>query len=56
MADDILNTSKLQISIVSSILIDKNNPTWVKTRKSFSNIEEWQVCNVKKKGKQNVTF
>ncbi|KAK5640415.1 hypothetical protein RI129_011226 [Pyrocoelia pectoralis] len=51
MADNVLNTSKLQISTVSSIMIDKNNPTLVKTRKSYSIFEEWQVCNVLRKGK-----
>ena len=43
MADNILNTTKLQISKVSNIRIDKDNPTLVKTRKTFSDIEEWQV-------------
>ena len=46
MADNILNTTKLQISKVSNIRIDKDNPTLVKTRKTLSDIKAWQVYNV----------
>ncbi|KAJ8966126.1 hypothetical protein NQ314_003733 [Rhamnusium bicolor] len=51
MADDVLNMSKLKFSPVAWILIGKDSPTVVKTRKSFNEMESWVECNVIKKGK-----
>lgn len=51
VSDDFINTSKLQISQVSWIQITKENPTLVKTKKTFSDLEPWTKCNVLKKGK-----
>lgn len=52
MADEYLNTTKLQISQVVWIKIEQGQETSVKTKKTFSDIEQWTTCNVLKKGKK----
>lgn len=52
LAEEVLNTTKLQISQVSWIMVNKENPKMVKTKKSFNELEEWTECNVLKKGKR----
>ncbi|KAI4464314.1 dna-directed rna polymerases i ii and iii subunit rpabc2 [Holotrichia oblita] len=47
--DSVLNTTKLSIASVCWIQISKECPTKVKTKKTFSNMEDWTVCNVLKK-------
>lgn len=49
MADEYLNTTKLQISQVAWIKIEHGQATSVKTKKTFSDVEEWTTCNVLKK-------
>lgn len=52
LADEMLNTTKLKISQVSWIMVNKENPKMVKIRKSFSELEAWTECNVFKQGKR----
>lgn len=51
-ADSFINTSNLQISKASWIRITSDNPGQVKIKKTFSETEDWAVCNVLKKGKR----
>lgn len=52
LADQFINTTKLQISQISWIQIRKDDPTVIKTKKTFSELETWTKCNVLKKGKK----
>lgn len=53
MAGEYLNTTKLQISQIAWIKIEQGQETLVKTKKTFSQLEEWTTCNVLKKGKRS---
>nr|CAH7768835.1 unnamed protein product [Callosobruchus chinensis] len=50
-ACDSVFTTKLHIASVCWIQISKECPTKVKTKKSFSELEDWTTCNVLRKGK-----
>lgn len=52
LADEMLNTTKLKISQVSWIMVNKENLKMVKIKKSFSELEAWTECNVFKQGKR----
>lgn len=47
-----LNTSKLNISSVCWIRISNENPGKVLTKTSFSNMQDWTVCDVIRKGRK----
>lgn len=51
LTDEMLNTTKLKISQVSWIMVNKENSKMVKIRKSFNELEAWTKCNVFKQGK-----
>lgn len=51
-ADTFINTSNLQISQASWIRISNENPGYVKVKKTFSEIEDWTISNVVRKGKR----
>lgn len=51
MADNFLNTTKLNISKVCWIKISKENPLIVHTKQSFNDLDTWVSCNILKRGK-----
>ncbi|KAJ8928864.1 hypothetical protein NQ314_018511 [Rhamnusium bicolor] len=52
IADEYLNTTKLQISQVVWIKIEQGQETSIKTKKTFADLEQWTTCNVLKKRKK----
>lgn len=50
-ADLFLNTSKLQISKAATLLIESDDPSKVKIKTVFSEMQPWTESNVLKKGK-----
>lgn len=52
MAEVYLSTTKLKISQLSWIRVERRQENLkIKTKKSFSDLEEWTTCNVLKKGR-----
>ncbi|CAH2006901.1 unnamed protein product [Acanthoscelides obtectus] len=51
ISDSFLNTTKLNISKACWIEVSKKNPTLVRTKTTFNEMEEWTSCNVLKRGK-----
>lgn len=50
-ANEFFNTSKLQISKAVIIRVEKENPTNIKSKISFSDLLSWTETNILKKGK-----
>lgn len=50
-ADQYINTTKLNISKAAILKIEASDPTVIKIKTSFSDIQEWSKINVLKRGK-----